>query len=74
MLPSPYHPKWRMLVLGECDHQFKLVAASMIVARLRRTVKADGSEKCIQACVGELIAFMSKYEAVVKDDLAAVFK
>jgi hypothetical protein len=73
MLPSKNDPKLRKLVTGELSHDFKAVAASMMLSRLRRSIQADGGEANILACIEEFHAFVQKYEKVMDADMSAIF-
>ncbi len=71
MLPQPSDHRWVDLVSGKIDHQFKSVPAGLCVSRNIRAVAQN--EKSPQECVQEVHAFFTKYEAILGDDIAAVF-
>ena len=68
------HPNWARLVVGSLSHEFKVVSASLMLSRIVREFKNDPTPAKKQASIDEFIAFCSKYEGLLKDDLAQVFK
>lgn len=73
MLPPKTDFKWKQLLIGEMNYQFKAVAAGLIVSRLSRSVKQDTSTENINKCIDEVYTFFIKYEKVFKDDIEAIF-
>ena len=65
-------PKWKKLLDGEIKKEFKLVAAGLCVSRNQREYRMDHTPATLSKCVDDLIAFFSKYEKLVSDDLAEV--
>jgi hypothetical protein len=74
MLPSKADPRWTKLVTGELPYDFKTVAASMMLSRLKRSIQSDASPGNVSACVAEFMAFAEKYESLLAADFAVIFK
>lgn len=74
MIPSSTNPKWRELAQGRIAHNFQLVAASMLISRVSRGLKDSPSEEKVQSAIGEVRAFFEKYEGLLAQDLATIFK
>ncbi len=73
MLPPKTDPRWRKLVTGEIKHEFELFSAGLMMTRIGRSLSHDSSEPTVQKYVDETHAFFSKYEAVLQNDIKAVF-
>jgi hypothetical protein len=73
MLPPKTDQKWEKLATGEIDHEFKLLAAGLMMSRLRREIKGNATPATIRKCVDEEYAFFQKYESIMHDDIAALF-
>lgn len=73
MLPGKIDPRWRRIVTGEVNYKFKSVPAAMCAFRLTSAVRRNGSPKVIEASIDELHTFFTKYESVLKDDIAGLF-
>lgn len=73
MIPSISDPRWKSLVQGSLQHDFKSVAAGMCVHRNQRKVVHDPSERSVEAAVQEIHTFFTKYEHVTQKDLDALF-
>jgi hypothetical protein len=74
MLPPIEDPRWNELLSGKIQHQFRSVPAGLMFSRLRRQLESDGSPSAIQRCKLEARAFFEKYEIILADDIAAIFK
>lgn len=73
MLPAEDHVKWKSILSDDFKYDFKLVAAGLLVSRLRRQLKSDNSAAKKSASVAELISFFKKYEHIMEDDIKAIF-
>lgn len=71
MLPDKSDKRWKQLVRGDFNHQFKSVPAGMCVARNIRAIQQN--EQSIEQSVEEVYTFFSKYEPILQDDISAVF-
>lgn len=74
MVPPKTHKRFRQLVTGEFTHSFRLLPAGMCVARNLRAVRLDGSgSSLVDTAIDDVHAFFTKYEAIMGDDLKAIF-
>jgi hypothetical protein len=73
MLPKKTDPRWKALVTGSVQHQFKMVAAGLCVARNQRILAKDSSPAALEAALGEVFTFFEKYESILTDDITAIF-
>jgi hypothetical protein len=73
VIPSKTDKRWEMLVTGEIDHEFKTLAAGLLLSRLRREAKSKADRGTISRCVDEEYAFFEKYESVLRDDIVDIF-
>jgi hypothetical protein len=73
MVPDPSDPRWRVVLLGKSSVQFASTTASMMFARLRRSIAVDSSPANLQSSIVQAHAFFSKYETAMKDDIARLF-
>jgi len=71
MIPNGNDPRWKDLVQGKINYAFKAVAASMMLARLQRQLKAGNQN--LDDAVKEATVFFTKYEDVFAQDLKAIF-
>lgn len=73
MIPDKSDPRWKKLVTGEKNHQFKMTAAGMCVNRNQRMYKRDNSEAAMKSAVDNLHEFFTKFETIAVDDIKALF-
>jgi hypothetical protein len=73
MIPAKTDRKWERLVTGELSHEFKTLAAGLMLSRLRRETKANADPGTMRRCVDEVYAFFEKYESVLRDDISEIF-
>ena len=73
MVPSKTDPRWKKLVSGELNHQFKMTAAGMCVSRNQRMYKRENSEAAMKSAVDNLHEFFTKFEQIAGDDINALF-
>lgn len=64
--------QWKALFAGEMIVQFDNLGLSMMVMRLQRNYKKDPGT--LEQCIQEANSFCEKYENLVKNDLAKIFK
>lgn len=74
MLPPKEDPRWSGLLTESAPHQFKAVVAGLCVSRLRREIKQNADPAAMKAALDEIYDFFKKYEAILQDDISAVFK
>ena len=73
MIPSKTDPRWKKLVTGELDHQFKMTAAGMCVSRNQRMYKRESTDTVMTSAVENLHEFFTKFEKIAEDDIKALF-
>ena len=73
MIPPKYDERWKRLVSGEIDHEFKIFSASMLISRTSQNIKANNSLETIAASIDEAHSFFTRYEDIFSDDIKAVF-
>jgi hypothetical protein len=73
MLPSKEDLKWKALISGKINHEFKCVPAGLMLARIKRELEHDHSESTMNRCVQELYTFFQKYESILKEDISIIF-
>jgi hypothetical protein len=66
-------PRWMALLRGQIQHQFKFVAAAMMVSKCQRLVIFDSSPQNVDKTLNDLYAYFTKFENMVKDDLNTIF-
>lgn len=73
MIPDITNEKWKDLVLGKIDHQFKPFSVGMILSRIQREIRINKDENNLNRYISELYAFFSKYEKILDDDIKEIF-
>jgi hypothetical protein len=73
MLPSKNDIKWKLLVTGKIDHNFKSIPAGMMFSRHKREFSRNSSEENITLLVDEAYNFFSKFEKILQEDIKAIF-
>ena len=73
MVPKKTDPRWKALLQGNVEYQFKMVAAGLCVARNRRIMAKDSSPAALEASLDEVYGFFEKYESILADDISAIF-
>lgn len=73
MIPDKSNKIWVSLIKGEINHKFKVVSASMLMSRLSRQLKKDGSQKAINEGIDEAYEFFKKYENIFIEDINEIF-
>ena len=74
MVPLKTNDKWKSLVSGELDHNFKCVPAGLMLSRLKREAKKDNSSSNINILIDEAYNFFIKYESILTEDIKQIFK
>ena len=73
MIPTKKNPKWKALVKGEIEITFNLIAGNMLLHRLTRSTKRDGSDSNIQKCIDEAYNYFAKFESAFSQELNRIF-
>lgn len=73
LMPNIDDMRWRYLLLGRINHEFKCIPASFLLSRLRNRIKYDSSETSITKCVKEIYIFFCKYQSLISDDIKKIF-
>jgi hypothetical protein len=73
LIPDKSAAIWRDLITGEKEYRFRLVPASMMLARLMRSVQLNGSDDNINQCAEELYHFFTHYHVVLSKDIQILF-
>jgi len=73
MIPSKNDPKWKDLVTGKLNHQFKLPSAGMCITRNKRNYAMNNTPAQLEASVNDIVKFFQKYAAIMQDDINAIF-
>jgi uncharacterized protein YjbI with pentapeptide repeats len=73
LMPNIDDKRWRYLLLGNINHEFKCIPASFLLSRLRNKIKQDSSETSITKCIDEIYTFFCKYQSVISDDIQKIF-
>ncbi|OHD16408.1 MAG: hypothetical protein A2086_08070 [Spirochaetes bacterium GWD1_27_9] len=74
MLPEKTNPKWKKLLTGEINHNFKSIPAAMMVSRLKREIKKNDSPEHAKKLIEEVYNFFSKFEVILTEDIKVIFK
>jgi hypothetical protein len=74
MVPPKTHPKWAALAQGSFDYKFSNPAASMLLWSVRYATKQNPSPETLTGAIDDLHSFCTKYQNILKPDLAAIFK
>lgn len=73
MVPPVNDPRWRSVVTGTAAFQPTMLAAQILVKRLRVSILQDPSPTNVSRAATELRAFFEKYETIARGDLAQIF-
>jgi hypothetical protein len=73
MLPPHTHPTWAALLQGRIEHKFTNAAASMLLFQLRCDLRRDDTPAGLGRAASQLHAFCTKYERMLRSDLAVLF-
>lgn len=71
MIPPASNPQWAKLLKGEVTYTYKFLALKIALTRLQQKVKADPSQ--LNATTAELVAFFTKNEALMAEDIKTIF-
>lgn len=71
MIPPASNPQWAKLLKGEATYTYKFLALKIALTRLQQKVKADPSQ--LGAVTTELVAFFTKNQALMADDIKTIF-
>lgn len=71
VIPGKSHPAWIQLISGKRKHEFKAVAAAMLLARLTRGYAREPTRAA--AFVDEAHAFFIKHEGMLGPDIQQIF-
>jgi hypothetical protein len=72
MIPSKLDPGWRNLLTGKVKHEFKCVPAGLMLSRACRDFAKEPARA--SELIDEVHNFFARYETILKDDLAAIFR
>ena len=53
-IPSSIHPSWANLITGTRQVALQLLPAKILMVRLTMSIKRDGSQENLRACIGEI--------------------
>ena len=73
MLPDKRNEKWKSLINGGIKHEFKVMAAGLMVSRLQRDINKNNSTENYQKCIDEAYNYFSKYEKLFESDIKSIF-
>lgn len=73
MIPDKTNTKWKDLVTGKFQHNFKAVPAGLLIARLARQCQNGSSEQDVVKYIQEAYDFFDKYQQVFSEDIHAIF-
>ncbi|MBN1525777.1 MAG: hypothetical protein JW904_14965 [Spirochaetales bacterium] len=73
MIPPVEDPRWIKILKGEINHNFKAIAAGLMISRLSRSLKSDSSSKALKSYSAEMRSFFLKYEKVFNEDIKTLF-
>lgn len=73
MIPDKTSEVWRLLVTGQKEYRFQLIPASMMLARVIRSVQLNNSPENIEKCISELYTFFIHYQAILNKDIQSLF-
>ncbi|MCL2283035.1 MAG: hypothetical protein FWC26_06930 [Fibromonadales bacterium] len=74
ILPSKDDCRWRDLLESKITHNFSLLAAGLCVSRNIRMLKRKNTEETYQTAIEDVYMFFQKYEKMLKNDIAEIFK
>jgi hypothetical protein len=73
LIPSKTNVQWRKLISGETNYEFNVLAAGLMLSRMRREIKASPDAETMQRCIDEAYVFFQKYESVLGRDITNLF-
>jgi hypothetical protein len=73
MLPSQTDPRWRNLVEQPGHYAFRFLALRILMQRIARRGGPNMSDADRDASVAEVVRFFEKNQALMGDDIAAIF-
>jgi hypothetical protein len=73
MIPEKNDPRWIKLVKGDIEHDFKFVAAGLLMSVIKREYQSDGSDININKYVLRLYDFFQRFEQLLQDDISVLF-
>ena len=73
MIPQKTDGKWKLLVTGKIEHNFKCVPAGLMLSTVKRDIQRDGSTENINKHIEETYVFFQRYEKILQDDIKAIF-
>lgn len=73
MIPKKEDPRWKDIVTGKINHQFKTVSAGMCLTRIKRNLGKDANEDTVSKAVEEIYLFFVKFENILQDDIKILF-
>ncbi|MBI5470844.1 MAG: hypothetical protein HY961_00720 [Ignavibacteriae bacterium] len=73
MLPPITNQKWKELALGQNQYQFQMLAAKILMNRIKQSTKADPSPQNVSKCIQELFDFFLKNEKLAQKDISQLF-
>lgn len=72
MIPPASDPRWSRVVTGVAAFKPTMLAAQILMTRLRVSVQQDSSPANVSRAAAELRAFFEKYEQIATSDLAQI--
>lgn len=74
-IPQKTDPKWKDVVTGNKSFALKFLASKILVSRLIRSVRNDGSDANVSAAISELHEMFTKNadNPSVKEDVKTIF-
>jgi hypothetical protein len=73
MLPSQTDPRWRKLVEQPDQYPFKFLALRILMRRVARRGGPSMSDADRDASIAEVVRLFEKNQALMGDDIAAIF-
>ena len=73
MVPDKKDQRWKDIITGKINHQFKTVSAGMCLARVKRNIGKDINEDTISKAAEEIYDFFIKFEKILQDDIKILF-
>ena len=70
---SKSHVVWAKLIQGTVLHEFKVVSASLMFSRLRRSYAANPTPANLAGLTDEAFGFFTKFEGVLQEDIKTLF-
>jgi hypothetical protein len=73
MIPQKTDEKWKLLVTGRIEHDFKAVPAGLMLSMIKRQIKGDNSDAAIDMCINKIYDFFQRFESILQEDINAIF-